>query len=163
MAPSQFWWVQPAVVLLGILVAVAAIWWNRHVARLKATLDLIEGSESKDFYQVRYKAFRQYRRDAEYKAQVLSEERDEQAQDKRTKCLDFLNHYELVAIACRAGIIDEKFYMLWMGPALLRDWAEGAELVRGARAPDHPGDPGSPESYAELERLVGRWRGRRLH
>jgi hypothetical protein len=142
MDASFVWLLQPAATACGILVAVFAIRWNRHVVRLKATLDLIEGSESKEYDQARYRAFRQYRRGGDYRDRVLDPQGSREAQEERDKCLDFLNHDELVSIACSQGIIDENFYRRWMGPAYVRDWNQAVDLVRAARVPRRPGDAG---------------------
>jgi hypothetical protein len=158
-APFEFWWVQPTVVGVGIIVAYGAIHWNRKIARLKATLDLIEGSESKEFYQIRYRAFRRFRREGYFRINVLQPQ-IEADRIARQNCLDFLNHYELVAVACKKGIIDENFYHLWMGSTLVRDWNLGRSLVISARMPDGPGDKGDPTVFCEFEALAYKWGAR---
>jgi hypothetical protein len=59
MAPLPFWWVQPFVVGCGILGSLVAAYFtirtNRRMARIKATLDLIEASESRDHYLSLYR------------------------------------------------------------------------------------------------------------
>jgi hypothetical protein len=143
----------------GALIAYAAIWWNRRMARLKATLDLIEGAESKEYYQARYAAYRTYRRAGPTERERIADPAAQKHDELRSKCQDFLNHYELVAIAARRGLIDEQFYRDWMGPTFVRDWNEAGALVRRARRPDGPGDAGNPTAYAEFERLACRWGG----
>ncbi len=161
MQGASVWFLQPLVTAFGLVVAISAIWWSRRVARLKATLDLIEGSESKEYYQTRYRAFRQFRRDAAFRDSVLHPA-NPPAQDDRDKCLDYLNHYELVSIACRKGIIDESFYRLWMGPSYVRDWNEAADLILAARTPKLPGDAGGKMAYCDFERLALKWGGQTL-
>jgi hypothetical protein len=117
----------------GAFLAYAAIWWNRRMARLKATLDLIEGAESKEYYQARYAAYREYRRADAAERERIADPAERAWDELRARCQDFLNHYELVAIACRKGLIDEEFYRDWMGPTLVRDWNEAGALVRAAR------------------------------
>ncbi|MGK7870464.1 DUF4760 domain-containing protein [Falsiroseomonas sp. E2-1-a20] len=159
MAPLAFWWVQPAVVAVGIFVAGVAIYWNRRVARLKATLDLIEGTESKEYYQKRYRAFRSYRRDPETKATVLNTNLENNT--CRDECLDFLNHYELVAISCKKGIIDADFYKMWMGPVFIRDWNEAWQLINSARMPEPLGGKVDHRAaYCEFETLALSWGGK---
>lgn len=164
MAPN-YWWVQPLVTLFVGFVAMAmaglTIRWNRHMARLKATLDFIEGTESKQFYQERYKAFRSFRDDRAFCFGSTDEENNKK-KENRYQCLDFLNHYELGAIACFKGIIDEEFYAAWYRPAIVRDWNDARDLILEAREPRKPGDPGGPEALTELELLAVRWGGRLL-
>jgi hypothetical protein len=150
------------IALLAALIAYRAMWWNRHIARLKATLDLIEGSESKEYYQDRYRAYRYFRRADVALRRDIADPTQAQHDDVRSKSQDFLNHYELVAIACKRGLIDKDFYRSWMGPTLVRDWDEAAILVQAARRPDGPGDTGNPEAYVEFEALAREWGGKRL-
>ncbi len=126
------------------------------MARLKATLDLIEGTESKEYYQKRYEAFRSFRKDPDFQAKVLG---DQGSAEKRILCYDFLNHYELVAISCREGLIDEAFYRHWMGPNFVRDWNAAAPIIVLAR----DGEAGTPEAYVSFEALAVAWGGRRMH
>jgi len=151
MAPLPFWWVQPAVVSAGIIatlcVAAATILTNRRIARVKATLDMIEATESKAYYQTLYATYRRYRTDARFRDDVLNATDDGEALKNLHACWDYLNHYELIAIGCKKGILDEEFYRLWMGYAVLRDFREGECLIRKAR------EPGDDEAYVELEAL----------
>lgn len=155
---STFWWVQPSVTAVGIFVAGAAIYSSRNASRLKATLDFIEGSESKEYYQTRYKAYRKYRTDGAYRISVL-DPKDLTHENDRDYCLDFLNHYEAVAIACDKGIIDKNFYYKWMGENFVRDWNVATDLVRQTRMPRMPGDRGCPTAFQNFERLAVKWKG----
>jgi len=159
-APPPYWWVQPLVVASGIIgslvVACLTIRTNRRIARIKATLDTIEASESRDHYLSLYRIFRRFRMEPAFKATVLAP-RTEEDRAARLRCFDFLNHYELVAIGFREGILDEPFYQRWMGYAVVRDYREGRDLILAARAPVLPGDPGDLEAYCFLEELCVRW------
>jgi hypothetical protein len=99
-----------------------------------------------------------------FHATILAPRTDED-RTARLRCFDFLNHYELVAIGFREGILDEQFYQRWMGYAVLRDYREGRELILAARAPLHPSDPGDPgdrEAYCFLEQLCIKWGEKRV-
>jgi len=160
-----FWWVEPAIVAAGIvvsiIVAVITIRDNRRLVRLRATIDLISASESETYYRGLYQDFRKYRMDAAYRDGVL-DPRDDVQWDHRFACFSYLNHYELIAISCKTGALDEEFYMEWMGYAVLRDFREARGLVDVARSPKKLGDPGDKAAYANLENLCGRW-SKRLH
>ena len=168
-APPPFWWVQPLIVTLGILgslgVAYVTIRTNRRIARIKATLDLIEASESREHYLSLFRIYRRFRMEPAFKATVLNPRTDED-RTARLRCFDFLNHYELVAIGFKEGILDELFYRRWMGYAVLRDYREGRDLILAARAPKHssdPGDPGDVEAYCFLEALCVSWGEKPVH
>ena len=132
---------------------------SRRIARIKATLDLIETSESQEHYISLYKVYRRFRIEEAFSAGVLIPKTEED-RTARLRCFDFLNHYELVAIGFKEGILDEQFYKRWMGWAVLRDYRQARDLILAARLPAHPSDPGEPgdvEAYCELEALCIRW------
>lgn len=160
MTAYSFWWVQPTIVSIGIAISLVmarlTIETNRRIARVKATLDLIETTESSEYYQRLYQAFKRYRTDIEFKKVVLSPRTDEDKKS-RLQCWDFLNHYELVAIGIAEGILDENFYRRWMGYAVVRDYEEGIEVIAAAREPKTSGDPGDVAAYVELEQLASKW------
>jgi hypothetical protein len=161
-APAAFWWVSPLVVAIGICAtlttALITIRTNRGIARVKTTLDMIEASESREHYQALYRTYRRFRMEPEFKAAVLAP-RTEDDRAARFRCLDFLNHYELIAIGFKQGILDEQFYRTWMDYVVLRDYRLARELMLSARLPAVPGDPGNAGAYCELEELCIRWGG----
>ncbi len=140
----------------SLIAAFTTIQTNRRIARVKATLDMIEATESRDHYLALYRIYRRFRMEPAFKATVLAPRTDED-RTARLRCFDFLNHYELIAIGFTEGILDEAFYRRWMGYAVLRDYREGREQILAARAPVHPGDPGDIDAYCYLERLCVRW------
>lgn len=160
MAAIDFKWVQPLVVLAGILISFGAATYtiatNRKIARQKATMDLIEGSESKDHYQRLYRTYRQYRSDPAFR-KLVDDAADDAAKTQRQLCFDFLNHYELVAIGIRRGILEEEFYRMWMEYTLVRDWRAGQDLVKAAREPPAAGITGDRVAYCHLEALALKW------
>ena len=129
---------------------------NRRIARLKATIDLIEASESEEYYRKLYQDFRRYRMDSAFRDRVL-DPKDDADWEIRYSCLSYLNHYELVAISFKQGVLDEGFYRDWMAYAVIRDFREAEHLVRVARAPKKPGDPGDPAAFCNLEALCAKW------
>lgn len=116
--PAQYWYVVPFVGLVGAGVAVYSVAANRAVARMRATLDLIERSESSDYYSDIRKSFRKMN-DEEVLVMIKYPKSDEE-RDLRRKVLAYLNHYKLVAIGCRSRILDENFYAKWMKTTLIR-------------------------------------------
>jgi hypothetical protein len=159
-APVAFWWVSPLVVGIGVIaslmVAYLTIRTNRRIARIKATLDLIEATESREHYLALYRIYRRLRTESDFRSAVLNPRTDED-RTARYRCLDFLNHYELVAIGFKEGILDERFYKRWMDYVVVRDYRDGRDLILSARAPANPSDPGNVDAYCELEELCIRW------
>jgi hypothetical protein len=160
MTASNYWWVQPTIVSVGIIVSLfmarSTIETNRRIARVKATLDLIETAESSEYYQGLYQSFKRFRTDSEFRSIVLSPRTIEDTK-YRLQCWDFLNHYELVAIGIAERILDENFYKRWMGYAVVRDYKEAGELIEVARKPKSPGDPGDQAAFVELAQLASKW------
>jgi len=155
-----FWWVGPAIVACGIFVSITlalfTIRSNRSIARQKATIDLIKASESESYYRDLYAKFRKFRMDEAFRKRVLDPETDADWDD-RFACYSYLNHYELIAISFKMGILDEDFYKDWMGYAVVRDFREATALIEVARAPVKAGDPGDLAAYCYLESLCDAW------
>jgi len=160
MAPPDYWWVEPLIVGIGIAVsfgaAFYAVFTDRKTTRIKATLDLIEASESREHYLDLYSHYRKFRVDKQFKTLVLSPEPSDGG-TARLRCFDFLNHYELVALGIKEGILDEDFYRGWMEYVVLRDYEEGRDLIVAARDDKDPNDPGNMVAYCELEKLCIKW------
>lgn len=159
---APFWWVQPLVVALGVIisliVALVTIRINRRIARIKATLDLIESSESKEHYLNLYRNYKKYRMDAEFRRSIINPVNDDE-RVSQDKCCDFLNYYELICIGFKEGILDERFYRRWMKYAVLRDYHEGADLIADARKTTSDGRR-DETAYCELEALCIKWGGK---
>jgi hypothetical protein len=98
MASVPYWWVQPAVVCFGVLVALSAIHNNRESIRLRATLDIILASETNENYLKFYHAFLKFRTIPAFRTSILQPASDEDRLQK-ILCLGYLNQFELVAIS----------------------------------------------------------------
>jgi hypothetical protein len=77
----------------------------------------------------------------------------------RKKVFDYLNNYELVAIAVRHGAVDEKIYRAWMEGAFVRDWNAAADFIQRERWKcDEAGQWHYRDSiYRNYGHLAGRW------
>jgi Domain of unknown function (DUF4760) len=163
MAPP-YWWVQPSVVAVGLLVSLFAalytVYINRRTARIKATLDLIEASESKDRYLDLYKNYKDYRDSEEFRNGVILPTTEDHKTNRRL-CFDFLNHYELVAVGIKEGILDERFYKTWMEYAVVRDYRAAFSLIQSARSPTTE-NTSDISAYSEWEELCVKWGAERI-
>lgn len=131
-APEFQWWtlLTPALVLLSVLIAYFALRNARAIARQKATLDLIEKMETDDHYRQLSDRFSLLRRSGGFGH--LNEPSAGDAKDRRA-VLDYLNHYEIVAIGIRENILDSRFYRKWMEGTFVRDWNAAAQFVQRER------------------------------
>jgi hypothetical protein len=160
-AASAFWWVQPLVTavaaILGGIFAWAAIRANRGIARTRATLDLIERTESQAHYQSLWLNFKAVRgREGGFGALIApASPVDETA---RALALEFLNHYELVAVGCKHGVLDSEFYKHFMRGAVVRDWQAASVFINAIRYP--PGEPARPRLFEHLDALAQKMAGR---
>ncbi len=131
--PSEPDWrvyIAPALILISAIIAILAIINARSVARQKATLDMIEKKESTEHYRALNERFSELR-----KGRGFTHLNDPAAEDKadRRALLDYLNHYEMVAIGIRQGILDDRFYRAWMEGAFVRDWNAAADWIQRER------------------------------
>ena len=124
---------------------------------MRATLDLIERTESNEHYLKLRSSFR--RLDANSNDQAffarVTHRTEELDKTLRREIVAYLNHYELVAIGCDQGILDEGFYRSWMRSHLVRDWTLARPLIEAART--NPADP-VPAAYIGFENMAIRFR-----
>ena len=128
---------------------------------MRATLDLIEKSESSEFY-----------RDLTLTFQAAFAARDEKKRVPHDKLLNpgteeefkqsmkvgfFLNHYELIASGFESGVLDKGFYASYIRGALVQDWKAVKNFViklRESNVGTHP----TPETiYRQFENLASEW------
>lgn len=139
-------YITPALVFLSAVIALAALFNARRVAREKATLDLIEKVESGDHYRKINHTFSILRRGAGFAK--LSNPQSEEDKNTRREVNDYLNHYELVSIGILNGMLDEKVYRTWMRGPFVRDWNAAADWIQRERWKRD--DQGQWEYYGQI-------------
>jgi Domain of unknown function (DUF4760) len=144
-------------VFVSAVIAYLAMVNARRVARQRATLDLIEKVESGDHYRKIVTTFSELRRGKGFAH--LSNPKTDDDKEVRQCLTDYMNHYELVAIGIRAGMLDEVFYRNWMRGPFVRDWNAAADWVQRERWKLQPN--GTWEYYdkvfIEYELLARAW------
>jgi hypothetical protein len=131
-----------------------AIRANRNIARMRATLDLVERAESQQYYQDLSENFRNIRQKFLFDDLTNAPKEDEEKQKLISKLYFFLNHYELIAVAFKMKVLDKDFYSLFMRDTVVRDWQASKGFIRAARNdPDEP----RPGLYVEFEEVAQEW------
>jgi hypothetical protein len=154
--------VTPVLVLVSAGIAWRAISKNQDVNRRRATIDLIEKSESSEHYRSILKTFRTHFPDdqtAEQLAPLISPSNTTEKQLRR-ECQQFLNHYELVSIGVLGGSLHEKTYRNWMMTVFIRDWNRAANYIQRDRwkyDEDAKKWLYEKRSYEGFERLAIKW------
>ena len=127
--------IAPGVTGLGVVVAIGLALVNvrtaRSIARLKATLDLIEKVESSEHYRKRHETFRAVRIGGGFPA--LENPTDAAATARRYEIVEYLNHYELVALGILNRVLDAAMYRNWMAGPFVRDWNAAAGWIQNER------------------------------
>jgi hypothetical protein len=144
----------PLVALLALVVAWRTAIW---VARQKATIDLIEKSESTTVYRENSVRFSELRRGPGF-LHLADPQSDGDRRDRR-HVLDHLNHYELVALGIRRGVLSSGFYKRWMGGPFVRDWNAALDFIEVERWKCAPGEAEryDPKVFQNFERIARRW------
>ncbi len=161
-ASNSFWWVAPLILGLSALTAavisIVSIKANKKIARQRATLDLIERSESTEYYQATYQAFTQVRKDAAGFDQLINAT-NPQVTEQRQKVISYLNHYELLAIGIYQGVLDKGLYKRFMRSTVVRDWHEAEPFINHLRrpTPDSGSEVSASKAYSNFERLAKEW------
>lgn len=124
--------------LVSLVTAVIAAWLAlqsienaREIARRKATLDLIEKTESSEHYRQLFETFLRIKREGLFPHMV--DKSVTGLLPERGALIDYLNHYELVAISIRNGVLDADMYRLWMQTAFVDTWNDAAHWVQAIR------------------------------
>jgi hypothetical protein len=121
--------VTPTIAIVSAAVALLALINARALARKKATIDLIEKTESTQHYRDINAAFSAVRRGEGF-AELVDTPPSEAL---RRQINDYLNHYELIALGIRRGVLDGGFYRAWMGKSFVRDWNEAVPWIEQER------------------------------
>lgn len=124
-------YITPAFVAVSALIAWLAVKNTRAVARLRATLDLIEKVESTDHYRALRSQFFNLRDGSGFGH--LHNPKNDKTKAERRAVADYLNHYELISIGILNNILDEKIYRAWMEAAFVRDWNTAAPFIQRER------------------------------
>lgn len=124
--------------LVSLVTAVIAAWLAlqsienaRDIARRKATLDFIEKTESSEHYRQLIETFLRIKREGLFAHMV--DKSVTSLLPERGALIDYLNHYELVAISIRNGVLDADMYRLWMQTAFVDTWNDAALWVQAIR------------------------------
>jgi hypothetical protein len=144
---------------IGGIIAIRAIWTNRAIARLRATLDTIERTESQEHYKRLTSVFKEFRQSPsmEQTIEEILQPRTDKHRERRTEILFFLNHYELIAVGFRTGVLDKGFYAEFMRGAVVRDWRAARSLIEGMRIDNEAQNPVPRQIYEHFEELAKEW------
>lgn len=100
-------------------------------SRKLETMKLINETEASPRFLELSETFR-LRREAGTMTE-LSGSMDDAARSDRQEVMALLNHYELLSLSIRNGLLDERVYRDWMGTAFVRDWNAAADLIEAER------------------------------
>lgn len=146
---SLYWWAGPGATLVSALAAgvfaLFAIKSNRQLVRLRASLDLVEKTESQEFYQ---KILFSFSKAARKNFQGMSER-------QRRNVLFLLNHYEIIAIGIYTHVLDKTFYERWMKTTLVKKWRAAETFIWTMRHPNNM--PPREKLFQNFERLAREW------
>lgn len=144
--------------MAAAIISIRSISANKDIARKRATLDIIERRQSTEFYQDLYLAFKQVRQDPTGFEQI-KDPSSPVLQEQRRKVLEYLNHYELIAIGIRRGILDKDVYAAFMRTQFVRDWLDAKPFIDHIRkpTPDSGSTVSSGAAFEEYGKLADRW------
>ena len=64
---------------------------------------------------------------------MLHDPKEERDKSDRQAVVDYLNHYEYVALGIKKNLLDEEFYKNWMASAFVKDWNTASEFIQRIR------------------------------
>lgn len=132
-APSFNWigLIAPIVLFVSVLVAIVGVFSARSLARKRATLDMIEKFESTAHYKSLHAAFAYHRHHNSF--EKLHNPTEQKDRADRQSVLDYLNHYEIVAVGIKDKILDKSSYDKWMRGPFVRDWNAASSFIQRER------------------------------
>ena len=154
--------ITPSLVLLSAGIAWLAIRKNQDVNRRRATIDLIEKSESSEYYRQILKTFKAHCPEDQTPEQLarLASPSNAAQQKIRREVQQYINHYELVSIGVLGKSLHEKTYRLWMMSVFIRDWNLAANYIQRDRW-KYDKEAGKwiyqKRMYEKFEALATRW------
>ncbi|MEQ9639910.1 MAG: DUF4760 domain-containing protein [Alphaproteobacteria bacterium] len=149
--------ITPLVIAVSVFLAWRSIRSSAASARMRATLDLIEKSESTPEYRENHKIFVEHRLAGSFGRLHAPETDTDKTHRQRVHA--YLNHYELIAIGIEKEILDEAFYKNWIRSGLVRDWNAAGSFIQRERWRDD-GQGGwvyHTSLYEYYQRLAARW------
>lgn len=154
---------QATTAAIALIAAIVGILTSRKIARDKATLDLIEKRESTDHYRRINRTFSELRKGPGFghlagELTPVDAATDAENQSDRQDVIDYLNHYEMVAIGIERRLLDAATYRAWMQSAFVRDWNAAANWVQRERWRLVDGAwKYHPSILAAYQRIACRW------
>jgi hypothetical protein len=149
----------PLAIVFSALSAGVLAWFtirsNRSMARKQATLALIERNKSTEYYQALSIAFAEIRSDRENGFEQLKTPSNPQIKEQRRKVLEYLNHYELIAVGIAQGALDDSLYKAYRRTTLVRDWRAVEGFVQHLR--DNTPESHAPKAFTTFEALAIKW------
>jgi len=117
--------------ILSALFAFFSIRSAREISRKNATLNMIEKVEATAHYRQLYSTFSYYKRLGSFDR--LYDPTEQKDKSDRQDVIDFLNHYELVAIGIEKKVLDAGIYRFWMRGPFVSHWNAAAPLINRIR------------------------------
>ncbi|MEM8653995.1 MAG: DUF4760 domain-containing protein [Pseudomonadota bacterium] len=117
--------------ILSAIFAFFSIRSAREIARKNATINMIEKVEATAHYRKLYSTFSYYKRLNSFDR--LYDPVEQKDKSDRQDVLDFLNHYELVAIGIEKNVLDFDIYRLWMRGPFVSHWNAAADFIQRIR------------------------------
>ena len=124
-------WIQTGAIVLSVVVAIVTILTVRIINQKRATLDLLRQLENDTEYRQLRQNFTKLREDPQRLVHWAAAEHDRS--DERITILSMCNHYEMIAVGIREGILHEGLYRRWFRTQLVRDWEESKAFAMEIR------------------------------
>lgn len=140
--------------LIAFLGALGALRHQRKIARERVTFELVRAAETQEFSRFVAGFHKASTKDGVLAKLPYEMDPDTHGWAEKNNVLCILNHYELIALAAKKCVIDEKFYREWIGPDYVNDWEVARPFILAMRERDN-----DQRSYIHFQRLAVKWGG----
>ncbi len=134
--------------LMAALFATITLMWNRKTVRDRETIDLVNRTVWDGDYIIASDTFSRLRDQENGLTNCCN---DTDSSDYKT-VLQFLNHYELIAIGIGSGILAKKVYQRFHRTRFVRDYQQAKPFIEACRIRAK-----NDRIYSEFEFLAKKW------
>lgn len=137
-----------------VILATAVIAWNlqRGIASKTATLNFIASQETDNPEWLRLRERFAELRDTEKLLAIAADRQKPENRKAIVEVTSFLNHFELVAVGIKHGIIHEGLYMEWFRGPYVHVWKDSEPFIVAMRQQKQ-----RKLLFCEFEELAQKW------
>lgn len=145
--------IQTLAIIISALAALALIWHNGKIAKIRAMIDLITAQKlDKELVEASNLLYRLARENPGCLGSYVKDSEDEESRRIRSAILLVLNNQEFIAVGIRLKAFDEEVYKQLQYSNVMTIWRSTSSFIYAARDIYK-----KPTIFQDFENLAHRW------